>query len=43
MKFISIIMISLLLVAISLVTSNEIGKDEQPLNRLARAANGGKG
>lgn len=43
MKWFSIIMVSLLLVAISLVSSNETGKDDQPLNRLARASNGGKG
>lgn len=43
MKFFSIIIASLLLVAISLVSSNEAGKDDQQLNRLARAANGGKG
>jgi hypothetical protein len=35
-------MVSLLLMAISLVGSNEIRMDEQPLNRVARAANGGK-
>lgn len=43
MKWFSIIMVSLLLVAISLVSSNETGKDDQPLNRLVRASNGGKG
>lgn len=42
MKCFSIIMVSLLLVAISLVSSNEIRKNDQ-LNRVARAANGGKG
>lgn len=36
-------MASLLLVAISMVSSNETGKDEQTLNRIARATNGGKG
>jgi len=36
-------MVSLLLVAIAMVSSNETGLNEQSLNRLARAANGGKG
>jgi len=36
-------MVSLLLVAIAMVSSNETGQSEQSLNRLARAANGGKG
>lgn len=43
MKCFSIIMVSLLLVAISLVSSNEMDKEDQSLNRVARAANGGKG
>ncbi|XP_060844023.1 uncharacterized protein LOC132923993 [Rhopalosiphum padi] len=42
MKCLSIIMVSLLLVAIAMVSSNETGLNEQSLNRLARAANGGK-
>lgn len=42
MKCFSIIMVSLLLVAITLVSSKEVRKDE-PLNRLARAANSAKG
>lgn len=42
MKFFSVIMISLLLVAISLVSSTETGNEEQQPKRLARAA-GGKG
>lgn len=43
MKWFSIIMVSLMFVAISLVSSNETGKDEQPLIRLAKTSNGGKG
>jgi hypothetical protein len=34
--------VSFLLVAIAMVSSNEIGSNEQSLSRLARAANGGK-
>lgn len=36
-------MFSLLLVAITLVGSNELDKEEQSPNRVARAANGAKG
>jgi len=36
-------MVSLLLVTIAMVSSNETGLNEQSSNRLARAANGGKG
>jgi len=43
MKCLSIMMVSFLLVAIAMVSSNETGPNEQSLNRLARAANGGKG
>ncbi|KAL5240313.1 hypothetical protein ACI65C_007723 [Semiaphis heraclei] len=43
MKCLSIMMVSFLIVAIAMVSSNETGPNEPSLNRLARAANGGKG